>query len=49
MEGVILRYRHAGLELGDIVLLWNAQGPSYPDSGPASRYWNFRPSRPAIP
>jgi hypothetical protein len=29
VEGVTLRYRHAGLELGDIVLLWNAEDPSF--------------------
>jgi len=29
VEGITLRYRHAGLELGDIVLLWNAGDPSY--------------------
>jgi hypothetical protein len=29
VEGITLRYRHAGLELGDIVLLWNAEDPSY--------------------
>jgi hypothetical protein len=29
VEGITLRYRHAGLELGDIVLLWNARDPSY--------------------
>jgi hypothetical protein len=29
VEGITLRYRHAGLELGDIVLLWNARDPGY--------------------
>jgi hypothetical protein len=29
VEGITLRYRHAGQELGDIVLLWNAEDPSY--------------------
>ena len=29
VEGVTLRYRHGGLELGDIVVLWNAEDPSY--------------------
>jgi hypothetical protein len=29
VDGITLRYRHAGLELGDIVLLWNVEDPSY--------------------
>jgi hypothetical protein len=29
VEGVTLRYRHAGLDLGDIVFLWNVDDPSY--------------------
>lgn len=29
VEGITLRYDHAGLPLGDIVLLWNADAPSY--------------------
>lgn len=29
VEGITLRYRHAGMELGDIVLLWNAEDPVY--------------------
>lgn len=29
VAGVTLRFRHAGLELGDIVLLWNQHDPSY--------------------
>ncbi len=29
VEGITLQYRHAGLELGDIVLLRNAADPSY--------------------
>jgi hypothetical protein len=29
VEGITLRYQHAGLELGDIVLLWNTHDPSY--------------------
>lgn len=29
VEGITLRFRHAGLELGDVVLLWNAEDPSY--------------------
>ncbi|MFD7813701.1 hypothetical protein ACFV6E_12245 [Streptomyces sp. NPDC059785] len=28
VRGITLRYDHAGLELGDIVLLWNAEDPS---------------------
>jgi hypothetical protein len=29
VEGVTLRFRHAGLDLGDIVLIWNADDPSF--------------------
>jgi len=29
VDGITLHFRHAGLELGDIVLLWNAEDPSY--------------------
>ncbi|MEU6572528.1 hypothetical protein [Streptomyces sp. NPDC046805] len=29
VEGITLRYDHAGLPLGDIVLLWNADDPAY--------------------
>ena len=29
VEGITLRYDHAGLPLGDIVLLWNADDPTY--------------------
>jgi hypothetical protein len=29
VEGMTLRFRHAGLELGDIVLIWNADDPSF--------------------
>ncbi|MGW2698546.1 hypothetical protein [Streptomyces sp. NPDC001340] len=29
VEGITLRYDHAGLPLGDIVLLWNREDPTY--------------------
>ncbi len=29
VAGITLRYRHAGLSLGDIVLVWNAADPTY--------------------
>ncbi|MEJ8650764.1 hypothetical protein WKI65_22400 [Streptomyces sp. MS1.AVA.3] len=29
VEGITLRFRHAGLALGDIVLLWNADDPDH--------------------
>jgi hypothetical protein len=29
VQGITLRYDHAGLPLGDIVLLWNADDPTY--------------------
>lgn len=29
VQGITLRIRHSGLEIGDIVLLWNADSPSF--------------------
>lgn len=29
VEGITLRYNHAGLPLGDVVLLWNAHDPTF--------------------
>lgn len=29
VRGITLRIRHSGLEIGDIVLLWNADSPSF--------------------
>jgi hypothetical protein len=29
VQGITMRYRHAGLELGDIVVIWNADDPTY--------------------
>lgn len=29
LEGITLRFWHIGVELGDVVLLWNAEDPSY--------------------